>query len=257
MDNESSVTNTFDGCRAKDFLLDGVICKQKFFAGFDIETILFIDEHEPIPIELLERIKSNVDTLIVRKHSEYYRGQEPFDKPNDINYLQALSMARGDIVAHFDQDCAAFTAGKEHVENLIRLLEQYSYVSYPSRFSPVAVKDPDFDHMWTSTRFFLCKRTTLDFTEIEKCLLQPDYMWDKYGHKKRKLSWMEHVLGIISNSSVYYPPIEPEKMMLFCWNTYINGVLPHLNSIPYSQVFDYVKKCKGIHYPADVTAVPI
>jgi len=248
---ETAFTKMNEGCRSVDFLTDGVKNKKIFLDGFDIEVIVFVDEHNNVPPDVLATLREVADVVVLRKHTKYYHGGI-FDKFNDINYLHAFMMARGDYIFHFDADCAAFTSGPQHIQWLISLLDNYKFVSYPSAWSPHAVNDPQFDHMWASTRFFACHHSTLDFTEIEKCLVNPDYMWSKYGDKRRRLSWMEHVLGITCGSNVFYPPIEIEKYMIFCWDTYRVGVLGHLNVLPYEAILNFVKLAGGIHYPADV-----
>ena len=232
-----------------DFLIDGVINKQKFFIGFDIETILFIDEHLPLDSNTLMRLKAITDTLVIRKHTEW-------NLYNDDYYIQALEMARGDYIFHFDQDTAAFTSSQEPINYLIGLLEQYDYVSYPSHWSPIAITDDSFDYVWASTRFFCCKRETLDFTEIRKWLGDYDYAYSKYP-ASRKCHWMEHCLGLLAKyngKGVFYPKIQYDKYLVFCWGAYKNGMLNELNNMPYQEVMMYVLNRGGIHYPNDLYA---
>lgn len=245
--------NMGSGCRNIDFLIEGVNNKKKFFNGFDCETILHVDVHEGLNQEELGTLAGITDCLVLRKHTKAFGPIQQFPQFNDINYLSALAMARGDVVAHFDADTAAFARSPEPVHELIRLLDRFSYVSYPSRCSPNPVVDESFDHWWASTRFFLCKRETLDHSEFLKCLLDYDYIWQRYGDKKRKCHWLEHILGYTSNSSVFYPPMSPD-FMVFCWDSYRSGVLGRLNASDYSGVEEYVARCGGIHYPCDVSA---
>jgi len=250
-------TGMNDGCRNFDFLIEGVVNKQKFFAGFETETILHVDVHQEIPPSIRTELDRLVDCLVIRKHSRHFMGADPFTMFNDINYLNALSLARGEYVAHFDSDCAAFARDKGVVDGLIGLLDGYKYVSYPSDCSPTPVVDTSFDHWWVSTRFFLCRKESLDITELEKCIRNSDYMWDKYGHKKRKCPWLEHCLGIISDSSVIYPPRDLSNLAIFCWDRYTKGVLGKLNTMDFEWVSAYISSCGGVHYPCDVSAKPL
>lgn len=238
--------NNLTGCVSRDFLVDGVINKIKAFDGFEKEVILFIDEHQKIEDKLLDEIRDNVDTLILRKHTEW-------NLYNDDYYIQALEMARGEYIFHFDQDTAIFTPSKEPINELIRLLEIYDYVSYPSSWSPKAVDDPSFDYLWCSTRFFCCKIETINITEIRKWLGDYDYAYLEYP-ASRKCHWMEHCLGLISKykgKGVYYPPIEIDKCILFSWGSYHKYTLRRLNNLSYEEVMQWIMQ-RGIHYPNDV-----
>ena len=253
-DNESTAGVMFEGCRNIDFMIEGVKNKQSFFNGFEIETILFIDEHYPLPEHIVSTIRSMVDTLVIRKHNKRFGDMKEYSKFNDLNYLAALQLARGQYIAHFDQDCAAFSRDQDIVQNLLNRLDNCDYVSYPSIYSPVAVADPSFDYMWASTRFFVCKRETLDFTELKKCLTDSDYMYGKYP-ASRRCEWTEHILGLLAKyngNGVYYPPIELENYAVFCWNKYISGTLGRLNNLPYNEVKNYINDCGGIVYPCDI-----
>lgn len=265
--NESVATEMFNGCRSLDFLIDGVQNKINFFEGFEKEVILFIDEHEQIPEEALNKIRRMADTLIIRKHDKRFGDIKEYNKFNDLNYLAALQLARGTYVAHFDQDCAAFTRNDFAPNMLIDLLGQFDYVSYPSHWSPNAVDDPAYNYMWCSTRFFMCKRETLDFTEIQKCLLDSDYLYGKYPVSKKN-PWTEHILGILAKykstreglsygKGVYYPKIDLDNYAIFCWNSYKAGVLGKLNNMTYGDIKQYIEDCGSIVYPADISCKQI
>jgi hypothetical protein len=255
-DPESSVENTFNGCRSIDFLLDGIRNKIKFFDQFEKEVIVFIDEHEIIPEKIVSEIRFMVDTLIIRKHDKNFGDIKNYTNFNDLNYLSALFMARGEIIVHADQDCSLFAKDSDVVKNLIKHLDTHDFVSYPSHASPKAVDDPTFDYSWVSTRFFMCKREALDFGEIMKCLIDYDYLYATYP-ASRKCHWTEHILGLLAKykgKGVYYPQMDLNNYAIFCWNKYKSGTLLILNNIPYNDVKQYIEDCTGIHYPCDVTA---
>lgn len=237
----------FSGTVNEDFLNDGVFNKIKFFQGFDIEVILFIDIHNLIPESTLEYIRSICDVVVLRRHTD-----EP--KFNDWNYWGALSMARGEIIVHFDQDTAAFSSSKEAVQGMIDLLGIYDYVSYPSLFSPNPDSNPNYDYYWCSTRFFMCKRETLDFTEIRKCLEDSDFLYGRYPASVRN-PWMEHVLALISKykgNGVYYPPISLDKLAIFSWGSYEKYTLRRLNEYTYEELTNWLS-IHPILYPNDIS----
>jgi hypothetical protein len=256
MDQETTAAHMFDGCRSLDFILDGVSNKQLFLRGFEFETIVYIDEHNKIPDDVLVKLREIADTVVIRKHDKRFGDIKNYEKFNDLNYLAALQMARGQYILHFDQDCAAFTQDEVSIHYLIGLLSQYDFISYPSRWSPDPVHDPSYDYRWCSTRFFICKRESLDFTEIQKCLINSDYLYSKYPASKQN-PWTEHAIALISKytgKGVFYPPMELDRYTIFCWNNYKIGVLGKLNGMTYDEVKKYISDCSGIHYPCDVTA---
>ncbi len=242
-ENNSVATEMFKGCVSEDFLTDGLLNKINFFKGFDTEVIIFIDEHLPVPEKSLQYIRTMADIVAVSKHR---------DSPNfnDKNYYNALSLASGDIVCHVDQDTAMFASSKEAVQELVDLLDNISYVSYPSHWTPNAVHDESFNYRWTSTRFFMCKRDSLDFTEIRKCQSNYEYFIEKYK-PSRVCHWSEHILGLIANSSVYYPPINHEKLSIFSWGSYEKYTLRRLNELPYSEIKQWLNS-HPIVYPNDI-----
>lgn len=235
------------GVVSRDFISDGVYNKIKFFDGFDKEIILFIDKHEEIPQDTLEYLNKICDTIVVRRHTNE-------DKFNDYNYISALSLARGDIIVHFDQDSSAFASSKEAVQKMIDLLDNHDFVSYPSHWSPLPVVDNSFDHVWCSTRFFMCKKESLDLGEIKKCLVDYDYWLSKYP-VARACHWVEHLIGSIAkyrNQSVYYPPINFDDLIIFSWGSYDKYTLRRLNEQPYEDVRNWVTQKGGIRYPNDI-----
>ncbi len=254
-------SGTVHGTLSMDYFTDGVLNKIRFFenAGFDLEVLLFMDIHENLPEDLLAALlKSHKDgqinDLIFHRHTENFITRI-YPKWLDLCILNGIISARGKYVAHFDQDMAAFIQDKSVIKEWVGWLEEdkYDYISYPSRWSPRPVNDPDFDYNWASSRFFFCKRDILDYSEMLKCLRSNEYLYGKYGEKKRKTPWLEHVMGIIAGpGKVFYPPIEPGRYLLFSWGQYCSGILKKLNEMPYEKVAEYVRRCGGIAYPCDV-----
>lgn len=237
----------FNGVCNEDFLTDGVFNKIKFFDGFDIETIVFIDEHLPVSEKTLEYLRSIVDCVVVRKHSNELNF-------NDYNYLSSLALARGKYIAHFDQDTAAFSRNKESVQYMLDLLEQYKFVSYPSIWSPNPVDDATFNNFWwASTRFFICKRDAIKITELEECIKEPEYCYQKYGDRPRRCNWTEHFIAHMNNNSVYYPPIQTNNYTIFTWEKYEQYTLRRMNEFTYDQVYEW-HNSHQIFYPNNVNA---
>ena len=245
-EENTEVINSFHGCRSEDFLIDGVLNKIKFFEGFETEVILLVDEHNNIPKSILSRLQEITNTLIVRKHTS----EHAF---NDWNYWRCLSMANGNYVCHFDQDTVAFTSSTECIINLLDLLNNYSFVSYPSYWSPKAVEDASFgNRTWASTRFFICKRESLKLDELANCIREPEWGYRKYGDSPRRCNWTEHFLSLINNDSVFYPPMDIEKYAIFCWKNYRRGIFKELNNLSYDAIKKFISDNKGIQYPCDL-----
>lgn len=239
------------GCVNEDFLTAGIKNKIKLFDGFEKEVIVVIDEHQELDMGYVRFLNRWCDMVCMRKHTN----ENNF---NDWNYIRGLQMASGDVIVHFDQDVAAFARNKGSVEQLLSLLNTNEFVSYPSYWSPLPVIDNSFDHTWVSTRFFMCKRESLDIPEIIKCQKDYDYWCEKYP-VARRCHWIEHIVGSIAkyrNQKILYPPLHPDYT-IFSWDKYVGGVLPALNEMTYDQVINYINWCGGIHYPVDLTAKPI
>ena len=240
--NESGLSK---GVVSRDFLTEGVINKINFFKGFDIETILFIDEHEPIPLPIYEQLLQLCNTVVIRKHTS----EHSF---NDYNYISAFALARGEYICHFDQDTAAFTHSPAFIDGLIELTEKYAFVSYPSYWSPNAVSDPSFEgRMWASTRFFICKREVINISTLSRCIKNPDWAYSTFDNPPRKCPWTEHFLTLTNSNSVFYPPIDNARGTVFSWGSYRNGLLAELNRKSYPEIQDWLNS-HPIRYPVDV-----
>ena len=238
----------FNGVVNRDFLVDNVINKKKLFKGFDVEFIVFLDLHEEVSEQTISHMRELADTLIIRKHDKRFEDIGNFAAFNDFNYMQALFHARGKYIFHFDGDVSAFTSSPEPIQEYIDLLEQYDFVSYPSLWSPNPVVDESFQGIfWVSTRFFCCKRSTLDFTELIKCQLDYDYWKEKYP-RARLCHWLEHLLHNTKDNCVFYPKVEFNRFILFTWDSYETYILQRLNNQTFEEVNNWVCS-KQFGYP--------
>jgi hypothetical protein len=254
------------GARSKDFITYGVLNKRKFFDGLPVELTLFVDLHNDLDLNTLDTLGSmvearDIDNLVLNRHTRRFQGQSDYSKCNDINFLHAMMMGRGKYIVHFDGDMAAFRApGDGCIEEWLHDLDtgRYSFVSYPSPWSPSPDGDDCWDYYWASTRFFICRRDELDYTEIVHCLSDSDYMYGKYGKKYRQCPWLEHVLGIIAGpGKVYYPPLNFNRYAVFSWKQYYAGTMQKLNEMPFREVVNYIALSGGIQYPCDVKGLQL
>ena len=253
---ENSVNQEmFKGVVDRDFLVDGLLNKRKLFQGFEFELICFLDEHEAVDEKTLSQMRDICDTLIIRKHDKRFEDFEMFPAFNDLNYLQALFNARGKYIFHFDGDVAAFAISPEPIREYINLLDKYDYVSYPSAWSPYPTHDESFGYKyWVSTRFFCCKRSTINFSEVLKCQLDYDY-WRITYPVPRLCHWTEHLLSSIAwniGKGVYYPPLDFNRFMLFTWANYHKYTLQRLNNQTFEEANKWVCS-KNYHYPNDLS----
>lgn len=254
-DSATQAEVIFRGARSIDFLTEGIKNKINFFRGHETEVILFVDIHEKIPLEVFNIMDELSTSIVLSKHRTYFDKHEYYPKWNDINFLNSLTLARGEYIAHFDGDMAAFLKDPSVISEWKEWIDsgKCKYISYPSLFSPLPVIDPDFDdYTWVSTRFFFCKRETIKTDEIIKCLSDSNYLYGTYGTKKRLCPWLEHILGIMENKElIHYPSIQYDRYLLFAWNYYQRGLLEKLNNMSYEEVKSYVQ-ARGISFPCDV-----
>ena len=237
---------SLQGVRSFDLLTEGIRTKNKFFAGHDIETLVFIDIHLPIP----EDVQTELDAMVASGEittlvcQEYNRKRH---KWNDHIYLHALREAKGDYIVHFDGDVCAFRKDDYTVvDKYFDLLENgYKYICQPTQIT-------DHGMLHASTRFFICKRETLDLDEVERCL---DDNYRRTTHGDRHCPCLEHILGLLVNDGeVLYPEADNENYCVFSWVSYHKGVLSKLNNTTYNKVYDYVfTTCGGLHGASDLT----
>lgn len=243
--NDSSIVGQFgegslQGVRSADFLIEGVKNKMNYFRGYDRQCILYVDKHEDIPDDLYQEMKALVESygnnskLVIKSHNRTK------DRWYDYITLEALKLADGDYVAHFDNDSNAFrTDDCDIVDRYIAWLEGgYKYICQPWD----GVGDTMFH---ASTRFFICKRETLDFELIERSIhINP-------LHGKHN-PCLEFTLGILAGEgNVLYPLREDDKYIIFSWVKYFKGTLNKLNNMPPSEALKYILDL-GVCGPNDV-----
>lgn len=236
---------SLQGVRSYDFLTDGVRSLLNFFSGHTVEMILVVDEVEPLPdnvrSELHEMIKrKEIDTFICRPFEHKSR------RWNEAIYSFSLKLATGDYVAHFDQDCAAFRdPNSDIVGEYMRWLD---FNGYQFVCQPTTLTLEEHKMYWASTRFFICRRETLEFAKIDEAIANEGVRFAKYGHAPA----LEHVLGRMGG--VLYPPANWDDYMVMSWQTYCASTLRKLNQMPYEAVRDYILSF-GILGANDVAAI--
>lgn len=246
-DSEVNTTGDFgkgslQGVRSYDFICEGVRNKLQFFSGYSVEMILYVDEVEPLP----DNVRSEIHEMVKRKEIDIFICQPHERKSkrwNERLYLNALKIAKGDYVAHFDQDCAAFRdPNSDIVGNYLYWLNEggYQFICQPT-----TMELKDHKMWWASTRFFICKRETLDFVQLDEAVSNEGARFAKYGHAPA----LEHVLGRMGG--VFYPPANWDEYLVFCWARYNKGTLAKLNRSPYEEVKKYIIE-RGILGPNDV-----
>lgn len=269
-DARTSTADCDGGCRSTDFFTDGLLNKIEFLKSPDVEleVIVYVDIHEPLTEEINSFFdqmigQNKLHHLIIKQHSAERFGSMYGKKNNDLIYVEALDLATGDYVVHFDSDIAAFRKSDVNMTQwYMYQLENYKYVSIPSDWSPncvdiSSIRWQHMDYMWASTRFFICERKTLPSKdELLKCF-NNDYLESHYG-KAAKPNCLEHILGVIAEpGSVYYPPMS-DFYLILSWSTYWKGMLGKLNTMPFQEVRDYVfKTCGGIFGANDVVGQPL
>jgi hypothetical protein len=264
LDEYQEINAGSGGCQSIDFFIEGLENKIKFFEGYELEVIVYIDIHEEIPgdtVIKLNKMKAQgvINVLIIEPHTDERYGSDYSKNNNDLIYAECLSLATGDYVAHFDSDVIAYKApGVDMFEFYRYLLDKYLFVSIPSNHSPHCVpKDhpilEPLGYQWASTRFFICRRETLpSLVELKKCF-DNNYLKNKYGLYALP-NCIEHILGVIAGpDQVYYPPLEMDSYFIASWASYHQGTIETLNKKDYNIVKKYiVDTCGGIQGVGDV-----
>lgn len=221
---------SLQGVRSIDFLTEGVKNKMNYFRGHDCQCVLYIDKHEDIEPSLMQEIESivysygNNSKVIFKDHDRTRH------RWNDYLYIEALKLAEGDYVVHFDNDANAFrTDDADVIEKYFYWLDNgYKYICQPSDLTY-----EQHGMYWASSRFFICKRETLDLRLIERYLFTP--LNGKHS------PCFEHAIGILAGEgTVLYPPRDDDKYIVFSWARYFGGTLQKLNSWSYDKVKLYL-----------------
>jgi len=262
---ESTQGLMLNGTRHLDFFNYGIANKVRFFDGYDIETTVYVDLHGKIServANLLIELKNEgtIDNLVLARHNENYGGAY-FPKWNDLNFLNAMMLSRGKYICHIDGDAAMFINDKSVISEWLEWLDSgtYDYISYPTVYSPGPAVDPHYkSYWWASTRWLICRRDRIDYSEIMKCLQDSDYLFGKYGHSDEPRNpWLEHILGMMTGSQerVFYPLVQPNRYFIFSWARYISGTYKKLMDGTFNDVKQYIMKAGGIKYPCDLAAI--
>ncbi len=250
------------GVRHLDLLSHGVLQKVRFFRGFDIELIVCIDVHLPVPDEvrafIMDIPKENKFVSRVRILEGTADKSHPrwFDKIQ----LDALRHADGQYIAKFDQDANAMTGFPcDVVDDLLQVLDrkEANFVCQQSDLHPSV-----HGMWWASTRFFMCRREILDFPALERAAEKPTTIFEKYAWAgAQHLPCMEHVLGVMGSINgkcgVFYPPLQAHRWIVWSWARYCKGVLEKLNAMPYAEAADIIVNKWGLCGPADCVAQPL
>jgi len=200
---------SLQGVRSRDLLTDGVKNKIKFFDGYKIQCVLYIDVHQSIPRDLMNEMEDivyscgNDSKIILNPHSkERY-------KWNDWLYIDAMKCADGDYVVHFDNDSNAYKKeDSDIVDRYFKWLDEgYKYICQPW--------DKIGDDMyWASTRFTICKKETAHNPAIEQAVFTNPLM-GKHN------PCYEHATGIlVGRDKILYPDREEDDYIIFCWARY-------------------------------------
>ena len=235
--NDSSKIGEFEvgqpnGTRSVDFLTWGLKNKINYFRGYDIQCVFFLDEHLPIHDKLFMEINEIVKSC--GNNSKFIC--KPNDRSsyrwNDMLYIEALKLAEGTFVCHMDNDTTLYRKeGSDIVEKYFKWLnEGYKYICQPW-------DKTGSEMVHASTRFFICKKETLDFPLIEKSIMINPLMG--------KLNpCLEFTLGhLAGDGKVLYPEREDSEYVIFCWSRYFKGTLEKLSKMPYGEVRDYILEC--------------
>lgn len=246
--NDSSTVGDFgegslQGVRSIDFLLAGVKNKMDFFRGHKCQCVVYIDQHNPLPeglfMQIAELVHSygNNSRVICRPHNRTRH------RWYDYITIEALKWAEGDYIVHFDNDANAIkTDDSDIVQKYFHWLDNgYKYVCQPS-----AVENHGM--YWASTRFFICKSSTLNLSLIENNLHETI--------NGKHTPCFEHIIGVLAgDGTVLYPSREDDKYLIWSWARYYKGTLDRLNNMEPKAALEYVLNL-GVCGPNDVLDKP-
>lgn len=245
------------GVHSLDFLTDGVVAKNRFLRtpGHELETIVYVDVHEPIPHEVRVRIQNLIAAGEITKFVETPHSKHRH-RWNDRLYLDALSHVspHADYVAHFDGDCVGFRrAGYDHAARCIELIEDAEF-RFVCQQSPLTPHEHGMRH--ASTRFLFTRRAELDIPELERLT---DDAYRAATFPGQHLPCLEHILGARAGAfGVCYPMAAYADCVVFSWVRYHRGTLAKLNAMPYADVRRYVfDQCGGPLGAADLVGKEI
>lgn len=232
---------SLQGVRSSDFLLHLPHTIQKFFHGWpgEVQLIMCVDKHEELPPTVgweLARLQAEgvIHKAVIKEHDH--------SKPrqwNDYMYNRCLRLAAdADYICHLDQDVALFRNPESQI--LQRMKDALDSGEAKFCCQPILTEPPDLD--FPSTRFFLTKRSTLDFDELDRAI-DRIYRISKYGSAKH-VACYEGVLGLVAanNEKINYPLYDPTDWVCFSWVCYRAGLLPMLNDLSYAEVQDFIKQ---------------
>lgn len=231
-------------------MVAGVINKVRFFSGCDLlEVILVIDIHEEIPPNVQEQLDSLVsEGMVTRIVAKRFDHSHP--RWNDHLYIESLRHATGDYVAHFDGDAVAFRRPE------FPLIDYY-IKQLDGGYSFVCQQTPLAEHgmWWASTRFFICKRSTLNLDEAGRAI-DDGYRSSRYEYLH--CPCFEHVISLITGRKVLYPPADYSNYFIVNWVHYYPGLLKKLNAMSFEDAAKYIfETCGGPHGAADLIGQPL
>src|SRR3990167_1860336 len=232
---------SLQGVRSVDLLTEGVKNKMNYFRGYDCQCILCIDQHEELSAELYKEIQSIVEAygnnskLICKPHNRTRH------RLYDYITIEALKLADGDYVVHWDQDTNGIrTDESDIIEKYFKWLDEgYKYICQPSPM-------PSAEHgmFWASTRFFICKKETLDLPMVEQNLTTP--------FMGKHTPCVEHILGALAgDGKVLYPPREDDSYLIWSWARYFQGTLKRINENNQAQELKRIVEL-GVHGAQDI-----
>ena len=256
---------TGGGARSVDFMTDNVLNKIEFFRGHDVEITLYLHRVTPIESGVMMQLHAMIEAgqihnFVVNSDTQQFMGK-PIRQWHDTMYLNAINLARGKYVAHFDGDTSAYRQDDcDIIERMINWVDsdQYRVISYPSYYSPHEgpdqLKPGDPEYLWASTRFFFCKRDFLNYNHFAQHFDDNYWIRAHEGKPHRYPNVTEQILGFLAGpGKVLYPPKDLSQFMIFSWHTYLRGILGDLHGKSYKEVHDFImEECGGIGGACDV-----